>query len=153
MSTPKHHADSTAKPTPTAVIRVSDTASSNRSSLSPGASTKVMGRARARINSTPAPTTAMSEAATAPATRPASWRPSSSPEPSSLLYTGTSEADSTPSPSRFWSRLGMRTATAKASAAPVLPSSREANISRTSPAARLARMPAATAPEPDAGRG
>ena len=58
-----------------------------------------------------------------------------------VVYTGTKLADSTPSPSRFWSMLGMRMATAKASPAPVLPSSREATVSRPSPASRLAPIP------------
>ena len=49
--------------------------------------------------------------------------------------------------------FGMRMATAKASPAAVLPSSREATVSRPSPARRLAPIPSATSKGPDARRG
>ncbi len=56
-------------------------------------------------SSASAPATAKRSAKTAPATRPAS---SSRPSSSSSAYTGMKEALSVPSPSRFWSRFGMR---------------------------------------------
>ena len=49
--------------------------------------------------------------------------------------------------------FGMRMATAKASPAAVLPSSREATVSRPRPAKRLAAIPSATIVEPEALRG
>ena len=59
-------------------------------------------------------TISASSAPTAPATRSASRR---SPRDSSAAYTGMNDADSAPSPNRFWRRFGMRNAALNASAA------------------------------------
>ena len=67
-----------------------------------------------------------------------------------LLYTGTKLADRTPSPSRFCSKLGMRIATAKASATDEFPKMRDVKVSRHSPDSLLAAIPNATSKTADA---
>src|SRR6185295_1329902 len=57
------------------------------------------------------------------------------------------EAESTPSPSRFWSRLGIRNAALKAPAAGDVPRKWANTCSRTSPAIRDNRIPEATSRE------
>src|SRR3954451_14769393 len=54
------------------------------------------------------------------------------------------EALRTPSPSRFWRKLGILNAALYASAATEVPRYRQKTLWRTSPARRLRRMPAAT---------
>jgi hypothetical protein len=58
------------------------------------------------------------------------------------------DAESEPSPRRFCSRLGIRRAAAKASAAGPRPSTDLRRDSRTRPAMRDRAIPAATADEP-----
>src|SRR5918997_3034513 len=58
------------------------------------------------------------------------------------------DADSTPSPSRFCIRFGMRSAALKASAAGLVPRTEPITTSRIRPAQRDSRMPAATSSEP-----
>src|SRR5690348_11816128 len=54
------------------------------------------------------------------------------------------DADSTPSPSRFWSTFGILKAALKASAESELPKKCAKMLSRTRPAMRLRKIPAAT---------
>src|SRR5512142_3187663 len=58
------------------------------------------------------------------------------------------EAESTPSPNRFWRKFGILSAALKASAAAELPRWWAKTRSRTRPANRLSRMPVATRAEP-----
>src|SRR6267154_919801 len=58
------------------------------------------------------------------------------------------EALSTPSPSRFWRKLGILNAALYASAASEVPRKCPKTLWRTSPASRLSRIPAATTDAP-----
>ena len=58
------------------------------------------------------------------------------------------DAESEPSPSRFWRRLGLRRAAAKASAAGPRASTDRRRDSRSSPDSRDRAIPATTAEEP-----
>ncbi len=68
--------------------------------------------------STSTDTVSASSAATAAATADASRAWSRARRPA---YTGMKEADSTPSPNRFWRKLGIRNAALNASAASEVP--------------------------------
>ena len=74
------------------------------------------------VSSTPASTSTETARPSSAATTPAAVRASSSrPRARNPAYTGMNEADSTPSPKRFWRKLGIRNAALNASAASDVP--------------------------------
>ena len=149
LRTPRHQADNTSAAVPGNMIRTSVTVSSWVDSASPGAMRRVSGSASTTPTSATAAATAASNPTTAPARRRAASR---SPRSIRSLYTGMNDADRAPSPSRFCSRLGIFKAARKASSAAPVPMKAPVAISRTSPAMRERKIPAATIVEPLARR-
>src|SRR5260370_5343642 len=141
FSTPRHHAAATSMPAAGNRIRTRRIARARRAPVKPGAIASM----RIGVASTPASTstdiTSISSAKIVRATCAASR---SRPCARSPAWTGMKEPDSAPSPKRFCSRLGIRSAAVNASASACRPKKYENIIVRTSPARRLARMPAAT---------
>ena len=122
------------------MIRSRVVASSSCSPEKPGVISRVSGPAKRIPIATTAAITAISSPRIFPASRLAASRSSSS----SREYTGMNDAESTPSPSRFWSRFGIRSAALKTSAVAPTPRYAEIATSRTRPAMRESRIPAAT---------
>ena len=109
---PVQYADSTRKAMPGNMIRRRVVASSSCSPEKPGVITRVSGCANRIPRATTAAMTVSRRPRILPASRLAACRSSSS----SREYTGMNDADSTPSPSRFWSRFGILSAALKTSA-------------------------------------
>ena len=101
------------------MIRTSVTASSSRSPENPGVSSDRERPGEQHADHDEHASDARSSSPSHRAGQPPARRARSSS--SSREYTGMNDADSTPSPSRFCSRFGMRSAALKASAAAPTP--------------------------------
>ena len=109
--------------------------------LSASINTSVSNGATAIPSSVSTETAAINSPSTAPANARA---PRSSPLASRVLYTGTKDAESAPSPNRLRTMFGMRRATLYASASALSPKKRANRKPRTNPVRRLTRIPAPT---------